>query len=137
MIESTVAERRLAFALDASALLAYLFHEPGAEFVREVLPHSLMSAVNWTEVLQRLRAGGHDPDGLEEDLVFLGLELVPFSARDAAAAASLFLATRSRGLSLGDRACLALARSRDMTALTADRAWLDLGLPDVRVDRIR
>lgn len=137
MSDSLVSERRLAFVLDASALLAYLFQEPGSEFVREVLPHSVISAVNWTEVLQRIHMLGHEPQGIQEDLVALGLEILPYAARDAAAAAELYLATRSRGLSLGDRACLALARARDMTALTADRAWLELALPDIRIDRIR
>jgi ribonuclease VapC len=135
--ESHVSERRLAFVLDASALLAFLFKEPGSEFVREVLAHSVISAVNWTEVLQRLQMLSLELDGIEEDLTALGLDILPFTNRDAAATADLFMSTRSRGLSLGDRACLALARSRDMTALTADRAWLELRLPEIRIDRIR
>lgn len=137
MSASFVAERRLAFTLDASALLAYLFEEPGSEFVREVLPHSVISAVNWTEVLQRILMLGHETHGIQEDLTALGLDILPYSARDAAVAAELYLVTRSRGLSLGDRACLAVARTRDMTALTADRAWLELSLPEIRIDRIR
>ena len=137
MTESDLGERRHAFVLDASALLAYLFREPGAEFVGEVLPHALISAVNWTEILQRLCLLEVDTLGIQEDLTALGLEFVPYSTHDAAGAAKLYLATRARGLSLGDRACLAVARNRDMTALTADRAWLELSLPEIRIDRIR
>ncbi len=137
MSDAEVAERRLAFVLDASALLAYLFDEPGADFVAEVLEHSVISAVNWAEVVQRLMMLGEDSRPSEEDLLALGLEILPFLAPDARATADLFLATRARGLSLGDRACLALARTRGMTALTVDRAWLDLSLPEIRIDRIR
>lgn len=137
MSDSEVAERSLAFVLDASALLAYLFDEPGAEFVRDVLEHSVISSVNWAEVVQRLLMLEQDPQGIQEDLLALGLEILPFATRDARITAELFLTTRSRGLSLGDRACLAVARTRDMTALTADRAWLELKLPDIRVNGIR
>lgn len=137
MSDSYVSERRLAFVLDASALLAFLFQEPGSEFVREVLAHSVISAVNWTEVLQRLQMLGLETEGIKEDLAALGLDILPFTSRDAVATADLFKATRSRGLSLGDRACLALARTLDMTALTADRVWLDLQLSEIRIDRIR
>lgn len=131
-----VADRRLAFALDASALLAYLMAEPGGGFVAEVLEHSVISAVNWAEVLQHHQRLGIDHRHLREDLSALGFGVVAFSVADSENAARLFGATRSRGLSLGDRACLALADSLSLTALTADRAWRDLDL-DIRIDVIR
>jgi ribonuclease VapC len=55
-----------------------------------------------------------------------GIEVVPFDADDARAAGELSLVTRDAGLSLGDRACLALARRLDVPAVTADRAWLNV-----------
>ena len=136
MTESYVAERRVAYVLDASALLAFLQQEPGAEFVGEVLGHSLMSAVNWAEVLQRHRSRGIPSATLLSELMAFGFEVINFSAHDAAVAADLLPATRSLGLSLGDRACLALGITLGFTVLTADRAWKELTLP-VKVDVIR
>lgn len=135
-MESVVGERRIAYVLDASALLAFLQGEPGAEFVEEVLAHSLMSAVNWAEVLQRHRVRNVPSATLLGELAVFGFAVIDFSAQDAAIAAELFPATRHLGLSLGDRACLALGISLGFTVLTADRAWKDLKLP-VKIDVIR
>lgn len=136
MIESVIAERRVAYVLDASALLAFLQQEPGAEFIEQVLAHSVMSAVNWTEVLQRHRSRGIPSGSLLGELMALNFSVIEFSAHDAAVAADLFPSTRNLGLSLGDRACLALGISLGYTVLTADRAWKELSLP-VKVDVIR
>ena len=136
MTDSYVGERRLAYVLDASALLAFLQQEPGSEFVEQVLGHSLMSSVNWAEVLQRHRARGVPSASLLSELMALGFGVVNFSAQDAAVAADIFQPTRNLGLSLGDRACLALGISLGFTVLTADRAWKDLTLP-VKIDLIR
>ena len=122
--------------IDASALLALLHSEPGAEVVEEVLEQAAISTVNWSEVYQRWIAHGVDVAGLRADVEALGLEIVPLTVEDAEQAAELWSATRLRGLSLGDRACLALARRLVRPALTADRAWLDLGL-GVEVRAIR
>ena len=120
----------MSVVLDASALLAYLQDEPGGEQVREVLAHSVMSTVNWAEVIGKARDDGVDTRGLCEDLSSLGLALEPFSAAQAETAGQLRERTRRFGLSLGDRACLALGSDRGETVYTADRAWLrlDLGL---------
>lgn len=136
MIESYVGERRTAYVLDASALLAFLQQEKGSEFVEQVLAHSVMSSVNWAEVLQRHRVRGVPSASLLGELMALGFGVVHFSAQDAAIAADLFPSTRALGLSLGDRACLALGISLDLTVLTADRAWKELSLA-VKVDVIR
>jgi PIN domain nuclease of toxin-antitoxin system len=133
---SEVRERRTAYVLDASALLAFLQQEKGSEFVEQVLEHSLMSSVNWAEVLQRHRARGIPSGTLLSELMALGFGVIHFSAQDAALAADLFPSTRVLGLSLGDRACLALGISLGITVLTADRAWKELQLP-VKVDVIR
>jgi PIN domain nuclease of toxin-antitoxin system len=114
--------------LDASALLALIRGEPGADSVEAILGASVMSAVNWSEVRQRLLAHGIDDEALLGDVEALGIEMVAFDAEDAERAASLWPTTRDAGLSLGDRACLALAQRLDRPAVTADRVWTTLGL---------
>lgn len=116
--------------LDASAVLAFLFGEPGGECLAEAVPGGLLSAVNLSEVLGRFARDGHDVHLVGRRLAAAGLEIVPFTAEDAALAASLRPKTDPLGLSLGDRACLALALARGLPALTADRQWaaLDIGV---------
>ncbi len=117
--------------LDASPLLAFLFREGGQERVAEVVDHSCLSTVNLCEVLGRFACDGHDPVEVLKRIRESSIEIVPFDSDQAALAAGLAPAVRLRGLSSGDRACLALAASREVPALTADRAWIDL---DVRVE---
>jgi len=95
--------------LDASALLALLHSEPGAEIVEEAVERAALSTVNWSEVYQRWLARGVDVTDLRADMEALGIEIVPFIVEDAEEAAELWSLTRQRGLSLGDRACLGLA----------------------------
>lgn len=122
--------------LDASALLALLFREPGAERVAAKLAQAAISAVNLAEVLGRLVRDGRPLAEAVHRLAALGLEVVPLDAERAAAVAALEPLTRPAGLSLGDRCCLALALERDVPALTADGAWLRLPHP-VRLELIR
>jgi PIN domain nuclease of toxin-antitoxin system len=122
--------------LDASALLALLHAEPGADVVEAAVDRAAISTVNWAEVQQRWLARGLDATGLRDGVEALKTEIVPFTAEDADWAAELWTTTRSRGLSLGDRACLALAHRLGRPALTADRAWLDLDV-GVTVEAIR
>lgn len=131
-----------AVVLDASALLAFLQDEPGAPRVAEALLRgACMSAVNWAEVLSILARYGAAPE-VEADRLLRRhglaelLEIVPFDARHALDCASLHASTRAAGLSLGDRACLALGRQRRAAVLTADRAWSAVPLK-VRVVQIR
>ena len=121
--------------LDASALLALLQDEPGAERVLESLPGALISSVNFSEVVAKLAELGMPETDIRLALT-LGLEVAPFDEALAVAAGTLRPATRSAGLSLGDRACLALARARSLPALTTDRAWQDLDV-DAAVEVIR
>ena len=114
--------------LDASALLAYLQREPGAGSVRAVLGSAIMSTVNWTEVVQKAAGSQSEAAELLGDLESLGLVLAPFSASQASIAGSLREPTLELGLSLGDRACLALAIENGETILTADRIWERLSL---------
>lgn len=113
-------------ALDASALLAFLFREPGHERVAAILDTACLSTVNLAEVIGRFVRDGHDADQVLRRLTATAIEIAPFAAADAALATSLIPATQSLGLSLGDRACLALALARAIPAITADRVWTQL-----------
>lgn len=124
------------FVLDASAVLALLNREPGMEVVAQVLPTSILLAVNLTEVVTRLLDLGFRPNEAREFVDSLALDVVPLDEEIAVEAGFLRVATRARGLSLGDRACLALARARGIPALTADRNWSAVDL-DVEIRQIR
>lgn len=93
---------------DASSLLAVAFREPGNEVARGALRGSLVSSVNWSEVVQKVKARGRDTSGLAVLFAGLGVTIEPFGVEAAERAASLYGETRAFGLSLGDRACLAL-----------------------------
>lgn len=122
--------------LDASALLAMLHGEPGGDVVQELLETAAISSVNWSEVAQKALDRQAEVEGLRHELEALGLEILPFTAVLAETTARLRSATRKAGLSLGDRACLALAAILGLPAITADRIWPDLGLPiEIRVVR--
>ncbi len=121
---------------DASALLAMVHEEPGADLVAARLSSSAVSAVNWSEVLQKSAQVGVSPDRLETRIRALGLRISPFDVLDARSTARLWTATHARGLSLGDRACLALARRLGLPALTADRTWVGLDV-GVTVELVR
>lgn len=124
-----------AYVLDASALLAMVHGERGGDAVAALLPASVVSSVNWSEVLQKAAAHGVSTEGMADDLRVLGLEISAFEADEAEEAARLW--TRgAQHLSLGDRACLATALRRRLPALTADRGWAELSL-DVEVRSIR
>ncbi|HMP74154.1 MAG TPA: type II toxin-antitoxin system VapC family toxin [Kiritimatiellia bacterium] len=115
--------------LDASALLAFLFQETGHQKVAPELASGCMSSINFSEVLGGFARDGHDPVIVGRRLRETGLEVAPFDAEDALLAANLRPQTDPLGLSLGDRACLALALARGVPVLTADPIWADLKLP--------
>jgi ribonuclease VapC len=128
--------------LDASALLAYLANEPGADLVADAISGGAgISTVNLAEALSTLATRGKDPGDVVSDLSARGLlggalTVEPFTTADATEAARLRPLTRSAGLSLADRACLAVARRLGTAALTADHAWRGLGLEiDIRAIR--
>ena len=122
-------------ALDASALLAFLLRERGHERVRELLGEACMSTVNFSEVLGRFARAGQDVGLIAGKLLAAPIELVEFSTEQAVIAAALAPATRAGGLSLGDRACLALARERRIPAITADLTWRRLDL-DIEIETV-
>jgi PIN domain nuclease of toxin-antitoxin system len=118
-------------------VLALLQDEPGADEVEAVLDHAQMSCVNVSEVLQKAEQHGIDTEGLEVDLEALGVRLHAFEIGDARVAAELWSVTRAAGLSLGDRACLALASKLGGVAVTADTRWTALEGIDIPVELIR
>lgn len=121
--------------LAASALLAYVYGEPGAETVEAALSEAVIHAVNFAEVLSRLAERGSSPEDslgvLEAAGVMKLLTVEVGTVEDALNAARLRPLTKSAGLSLGDRYCLALAQRLGVPVLTADRAWssLSVGVP--------
>jgi PIN domain nuclease of toxin-antitoxin system len=116
--------------LDASALLALLGGEPGTERVRQALGSAIMSAVNMAEVLTKLGDRGVTETEQRVIRMSLDIDVRSFDERAAWRASALRGTTKSRGLSIGDRACLALALEEGLPALTTDRAWseLDVGV---------
>lgn len=127
---------RSRYVLDASALLCVLFEEEGADHVAARLPGALVSTVNFSEVVAKLVDCGMPPDEIIPLMADFDVELVPVDRVQAEDAGLLRAKTKAHGLSLGDRACLALARSRGGIALTTDPAWnaLDTG---VEVELVR
>ncbi|MBO1436713.1 type II toxin-antitoxin system VapC family toxin [Meiothermus sp. CFH 77666] len=132
----------MSVVLDASALLAYLNQEAGAEAVaKQMIGGGFISAVNLAEVYSKVAEWGQDVRLLEQALVHQGLlggvlEVVPFGPEDVLRVAALRPLTKTQGLSLGDRVCLALAQRLGLPAITTDSAWsnLDAGV-EVRVVR--
>lgn len=111
------------FVLDASAVLALLLDEPGADEVKSRLDGSVMSAVNLAEIVGHYaRLGAQRPD-IEAMLRPLPIRSVPVDDHLSYEAGMLRPLTLPGGLSLGDRCCLALARRESAPALTAERRW--------------
>jgi len=113
--------------LDASALLCLIFSEPGADRVEAVMTGAAVSAVNYAEVVSKLVDRGVPTDEVAADLADLDVEIVPLDRDLAVMAGRLRARTRSAGLSLGDRCCLALAGRLNAPAVTTDRVWESLG----------
>jgi len=123
------------YVIDASALLAVLQKETGYLAVVPILMGASMSTVNLSEVLQKDEQKKLKIPNLVSNLQSLGIEMVPFTSEQAELAAALWTVTSSFGLSLGDRACLALAQSRQAIAITADKSWENISSIQVQVMR--
>jgi PIN domain nuclease of toxin-antitoxin system len=115
--------------LDASAVLALLLAEPGADQVAATLPGALLSTVNLAEIITKLCERGMPAAQARSAIETIGIEIIDFDTTQAILTAELRAATKSAGLSLGDRACLALAQTKNLPALTADQAWRHVPLP--------
>jgi ribonuclease VapC len=123
--------------LDASALLALLYKEPGWEqLTPELLGCASMGAANLAEVQTKLVAQGLEPDEAWEYTLSLVYDPVAFTPEQAKLAGALLPKTRALGLSLGDRACLALGLLLDAPVYTADKSWKALKV-GVRIHVIR
>ncbi len=121
--------------LDSSAVLAMLRGERGGERVVQTLGDAIISAVNYAEVISKLIDFGNSASVALASARQLNLTVAPLDHATAMRAGALHEHTQKRGISLGDRACLALAQALDLPVLTADRAWasLDLGVEVVLI----
>ncbi len=114
--------------IDASALLALLLKEAGHEKITERLNGSLISSVNFSEVLARLLRQQIAPREAAPRIAELGINVVAFDQEQATIAAEIREHARAAGLGLADCCCLALALHQQLPVLTADRIWKSLGL---------
>lgn len=124
--------------IDASAILALLLGEPGAQKVAAVLADSVVTTINLSEVVGYYARSGADEASIRTMLDALPCECAPFDKELAYTTGMLLPLTRSAGPSLGDRACLALAKRLGIPAMTADRSWRDIaGAVGITIDLIR
>lgn len=107
--------------LDASAVLAFLRDEPGADLVEDALATGVVPAPNWSEVVQKVRRASVEADRVMAQLLAVGIEVEPLLRVDAELAADIWSACPE--LSLADRCCLAVAARLEVPVLTADTAW--------------
>lgn len=122
---------------DASAILVVYYDEPGKKKVRSLLEKSqpLMSAANLCEVLTKLLEDGLDAESVWDTFQALEIEITDFDAAFALKAAELRPVTKHLGLSLGDRACLALAIQENAVAVTSDKSWGKLNVCEIELIR--
>jgi ribonuclease VapC len=122
--------------LDASAVLAVMNGETGADKVTPLLVGAFVSTVNYAEVTSKLVSGGFNRQTARQAVLALGVRVADFDIDLADRAGELRPLTKHRGLSLGDRACLALAERQNAPVLTTDRSWRD-AIPTVEIRVIR
>lgn len=121
--------------LDASAVLAYLYSESGAEVVENLLENSIISRINVTEILTKLVFDGLTIEEAKKTFDKLTLEIAEFNETQFLKAAELRIQTKQFGLSLGDRCCLALAIEKNLPAVTADKTWGNLSFCKTQIIR--
>lgn len=109
--------------MDASAILALIGQEPGADVVAGHMAGSVMSALGWSEVIIVLHNIGMTSQDVENILRQLSVRILPFDTEQAVIAASLHRITHTKGLSLASRACLALGRTYNIPVITAQSTW--------------
>ena len=123
--------------LDASAVLALIREEPGADQVAPYIGRAAISAVNLQEIVKELLLSGLDKETIRELLDELRLDVHAHEVEAAYAAAALHAQTRQFGRGLGDRSCLALAVQLGVPALTADRDWKKVKVKNLKLGLLR
>lgn len=123
--------------LDASALLALIQNEKGADVIKPLLKKSVMSTINVAEVLTALQRVEIQPKDAIVSIRDMIRELIPFDVEQAQCAAELQPYVRHKGLSLGDRACIALGQKLQVPVYTADKIWGELQLDTITTNVIR
>lgn len=123
--------------IDASAVIALLRDEAGAEVIGTYAGDALLSAVNLQEVIKALLVRGFSIDVARAMIDALHLEIRPHTSEDAYAAAGLYDATKAHGRGLGDRTCMALAIAEGLPALTTDQEWAKISIPGLVVTLAR
>jgi ribonuclease VapC len=114
--------------LDSSAVLAVIWNEPGSDMVLDHVDGAVISAVNYAEVLTKISDRGVDGKRASALLASLAIETIVFDKAQAETSGQIRSQTRHLGLSLGDRACIALAMTKGWPVLTADKVWAELTL---------
>jgi PIN domain nuclease of toxin-antitoxin system len=122
---------------DASAILALLRDEAGADVVAGHVGDGIISAVNFQEAIKELLRRGIPITGALDMLAALHLDVRPHGQQEAITAAGLYLATKQYGSGLGDRTCMALAIAEGLPAITADQAWDKVEVAGLEVQLIR
>jgi len=123
---------KIEYVMDSTALIAVVYQEPGYERVVEILDKSAISAVNLAEIINKLILRGSPAEAVRHALLRLELTVEDWTDDLAYRSAEFTPFTKSHGLSLGDRACLTLAKQLHATAVTSDRTWRrmpSLGVP--------
>jgi hypothetical protein len=123
--------------LDTSALLALLKKEPGHEIVSNIIAISVISSVNLSELITVLSRAGVSENDIDEIITDLVPEIIPFCGDISIKTGKISKLTQGYGLSLGDRACLATAIQLGLPVYTADKIWVELDLPNVKIKLIR
>jgi PIN domain nuclease of toxin-antitoxin system len=123
--------------LDASALLALIHQEQGADIVKPLLKRAIMSTVNVSEVLTALQRTDIHPKEALLSIFDIIQTIIPFDTEQAKLTAELSPLTKSKGLSLGDRACIALGQKMKLPIYTADKIWGELKLENADINLIR
>ena len=123
--------------LDTSAIIALIKKEKGYQVVDDILATSSISTVNFSELIAALAREGVSSEDIDEITENIIPYIIPFDHETSIVAGKLITTTNSKGLSLGDRTCIATALQLDLPVYTADKIWAELGIPNLKLKLIR
>jgi PIN domain nuclease of toxin-antitoxin system len=123
--------------LDTSAIIALIKKEKGYQIVDDILATSAISTVNFSELIAALVREGVSSEDIDEITENIIPDIIPFDHETSIVAGKLITTTNSKGLSLGDRACIATALQLDLPVYTADKIWAELDIPNLKLKLIR